>query len=291
MKKNISLSNSIIHTVLLLAVLVCIAPILNIIAISFSDTAAAATGSVYFIPKRPTLASYSKIVMEGTFGRSFIISVIRVVAALLISMPVQVMMAYALSKSKNAYPERNIVMWITLFTMLFGGGLIPTYIVMKTYGLVNSFWALVLPMVMNVWNMVIMMNFFRSVPGELEEAAMMDGADALKTLLWVYLPISLPMLATITLFTVVNHWNDFYLGLIYINDPKNYPIQTYIRSLAVQLDFSNIIDPKELMERLKVSSITFDAAKIVISMIPIICVYPFLQRYFVKGLVLGSVKE
>jgi putative aldouronate transport system permease protein len=291
MRKKISISNLIIHTVLLLAALVCIAPILNVIAISFSDTAAAATGSVYFLPKRPTLASYSKIVTEGTFGRSFMISVIRVVAALLISMPVQVMMGYALSKSKSAFPERNIAMWIALFTMLFNGGLIPTYIVMKMYGLVNSFWALVLPMAINVWNMVIMMNFFRSVPGDLEEAAVMDGADALKTLLWVYLPISLPMLATITLFTVVNHWNDFYLGLIYINDPKNYPIQTYIRSLAVQLDFSNIIDPKELVERLKVSSITFDAAKIVISMIPIICVYPFLQRYFVKGLVLGSVKE
>ncbi|GHU02458.1 ABC transporter permease [Spirochaetia bacterium] len=291
MKVRITLSNVIIHLALLLSALICIAPILNIIAISFSNTAVAATGKVFFVPKQPTLASYTKIIAEGTFLRSFVISVVRVVAAFLISMPVQVMMAYALSKDRKAYPERNVVMWITLFTMLFGGGLIPTYIVIKSYGLVNSFWALVLPMVMNVWNMIIMMNYFRSIPGELEEAAIMDGADAMKTLLKVYLPISLPMLATITLFLIVNHWNDFFLGLIYINDPRNFPIQTYIRGLSVQMDLSTITDPRLFAERLKVSAITFNAAKIVITMVPIICVYPFLQRYFVKGLVMGSVKE
>jgi putative aldouronate transport system permease protein len=291
MKTRITLSNVIIHLVLVLAALVCIAPILNIIAISFSDTAAAVTGRVFFVPKRATLASYNKIIVEGTFTRSFLISVARVVAALLISMPVQVMMAYALSKNRDSYPERNVVMWIALFTMLFNGGLIPTYIVVKSYGLVNSFWALVFPMVMNVWNMIVMMNYFRGIPGELEEAATMDGADAMKTLLWVYLPISLPMLATITLFMVVNHWNDFFLGLIYINDPRNFPIQTYIQGLSVQMDLSTISDPRELAERMKVNSITFNAAKIVISMVPIICIYPFLQRYFVKGLVMGSVKE
>jgi putative aldouronate transport system permease protein len=264
---------------------------MNILAISFSDTAAAATGSVFFVPKRPTIASYDKLITEGTFGRSFVISVIRVAVALAISMPVKIMMAYALSKSRKSYPERNIVMWITVFTMLFSGGLIPTYIIVKSYGLVNSFWALVLPMIMNVWDTVIMMNFFRAVPIELEEAADMDGADAMRTLFSIYLPIAVPMLATITLFTVVNHWNDFFLGLIYINDPKNYPIQTYIRSLSVKIDFSTITDARVLAERLKVSSITFNAAKIVVSMVPIVCVYPFLQKYFVKGLVMGSVKE
>jgi putative aldouronate transport system permease protein len=291
MKTRLVLSSVIIHAVLLFSVIVCLAPILNIAAISFSDSAAAATGNVFFLPKRVTLASYAKIITEGTFGRSFMISIVRVIAALFISIPVKVMMAYALSKNKAAYPERNVFMWIAVFTMLFNGGLIPTYIAVKSYGLVNSFWALVLPMVMNVWDMIIMMNFFRSVPGEIEEAAFMDGADAFQTLIKVFLPISLPMLATIALFTVVNHWNDFFLGLIYINDPKNFPIQTYIRGLSVQMDLSTITDPRMLAERLKVSSITFNAAKIVISMLPIICVYPFLQRYFVKGLIMGSVKE
>jgi putative aldouronate transport system permease protein len=289
--KRITASGVLIHAILISSALICIAPIINIIAISLSDTAAAVAGNVYLIPKQATLASYKKLVAEGTFGRAFMISVIRVAAAIAVSMPVKIMMAYALSKNKKAYPERNVIMWVSVFTMLFSGGLIPTYIVIKSYGLVNSFWVLVLPAVMSVWDAIIMMNFFRGVPSELEEAAIMDGAGAWRVLVSVYLPISLPVLATITLFTVVGHWNDFFTGLIYINDPKNYPIQTYIRSLTLKVDFSSITDPRLLAERLKVSAITFNAAKIVISMIPIVCIYPFLQRFFVSGLVMGSVKE
>jgi putative aldouronate transport system permease protein len=266
-------------------------PVINIIALSFSDSAIAATGKIYFVPKQFTLASYSKLITEGTFGRAFMISVFRVIAALAISLPVLIMMAYALSKSKNVFRERNVVLWIAVFTMLFNGGLIPTYVVMLTYRLINSFWALVLPLVMNVYNMLILMNFFRGIPAELEEAATIDGAGAFKTLWSLYLPISLSSLATISLFTVVNHWNDFFWGLIYINDSKNYPLQTYIRSLTMKIDFSALMDPRLLAEQLKVNSITFSAAKIVVSMVPILLVYPFLQRYFVSGLVLGSIKE
>jgi putative aldouronate transport system permease protein len=291
MKKGISFSSFFIHIFLLTGALICLMPVINIIALSFSDSAIAVTGKIYFVPKQFTLASYSKLITEGTFGRAFMISVFRVIAALAISMPVLIMMAYALSKSKNVFRERNIVLWIAVFTMLFNGGLIPTYVVMLTYRLINNFWALVLPLVMNVYNMLILMNFFRGIPVELEEAATIDGAGAFKTLMFVYLPISLPSLATISLFTVVNHWNDFFWGLIYINDSKNYPLQTYIRSLTMKIDFSALMDPRLLAEQLKVNSITFSAAKIVVSMVPILLVYPFLQRYFVSGLVLGSVKE
>jgi putative aldouronate transport system permease protein len=291
MKRGITFSSIFIHVFLLIGALVCLLPVVNILAISFSDSAIAVTGKVYFIPKQFTIASYSKLITEGTFGRAFMISVIRVIAALVISMPVMTMMAYALSKNKKNFRERNIIMWMAVFTMLFNGGLIPTYVVMMTYHLINSFWALVLPLVMNVYNMLILMNFFRGIPAELEEAATIDGAGAFRTLWSVYLPISLPVLATISLFTVVNHWNDFFWGLIYINNSQNYPLQTYIRSLTMKIDFSAFMDPKLLAEQLKVNSITFSAAKIVVSMIPILCIYPFLQRYFVSGLVLGSVKE
>jgi putative aldouronate transport system permease protein len=291
MKKGISFSSFFMHIFLLAGALICLMPVINIIALSFSDSAIAATGKIYFMPKQFTLASYSKLILEGTFGRAFMISVFRVIAALAISMPVLIMMAYALSKSKNVFKERNVVLWLAVFTMLFNGGLIPTYVVMLTYRLINNFWALVLPLVMNVYNMLILMNFFRGIPVELEEAATIDGAGAFKTLWSVYLPISLPSLATISLFTVVNHWNDFFWGLIYTNDSKNYPLQTYIRSLTMKIDFSALMDPRLLAEQLKVNSITFSAAKIVVSMVPILLVYPFLQRYFVSGLVLGSVKE
>jgi putative aldouronate transport system permease protein len=290
MRKHFTLSDLIIHVVLIAAAFACIVPVLNIIAISFSDSAEAATGKVFLIPQRATTAAYAKLITEGNFGRSFMISVIRAAATFAIAMPVRIMMAYALSKSTKAYPERNIIMWMGLFTMLFSGGLIPYYITVKNYGLVNTFWVLVIPGIMSFWDVILMMNFFRGIPVELEEAAILDGAGAMRTLLSVYLPVSLPMIATLTLFLVVGSWNDWFTGVIFISNPKDFPIQTYIRSLTIKLDFTNITDPQELIMRLKVNGINFNAAKIAVSMVPIICIYPFLQRYFVKGLVVGSVK-
>jgi len=290
--KKISISTSIIHVVLALTAFLCLVPILNIIAISFSESSVAIAGDVYFVPKRFNIVSYKRMIMESTFSRAFMISVMRVIAAVSIAMPVTILMAYALSKSPRVFRERNLVMWIAVFTMLFNGGLIPTYIMIKSYGLIDTFWVLVLPMVMNVFNMIIMMNFFRGIPKELEEAALMDGATALRTLISVYLPVSLPSIATITLFTVVNYWNDFFYGLVYINKMENYPLQTYIRSLTVPSDLlATVMDPELLAEYIKMNSITFNASKIVVSMVPVLILYPFLQRYFVSGLVMGSVKE
>ena len=292
MAKKISISTSIIHVVLALTAFLCLVPILNIIAISFSESSVAIAGDVYFVPKRFNIVSYKRMIMESTFSRAFMISVMRVIAAVSIAMPVTILMAYALSKSPRVFRERNLVMWIAVFTMLFNGGLIPTYIMIKSYGLIDTFWVLVLPMVMNVFNMIIMMNFFRGIPKELEEAALMDGATALRTLISVYLPVSLPSIATITLFTVVNYWNDFFYGLVYINKMENYPLQTYIRSLTVPSDLlATVMDPELLAEYIKMNSITFNASKIVVSMVPVLILYPFLQRYFVSGLVMGSVKE
>ena len=292
MAKKITVSIAIINLILALAALICIIPLVHIIAISFSESSVAIAGNVYFVPKQFTLASYEKLMTEGIFGRSFMISVLRVVMAVVISMPIMIIMAYALSKSPKVFRERNIVMWIAVFTMLFNGGLIPLYIIIRSYKLIDSFWVLVLPSVMNVFNMIIMMNFFRGVPVELEEAAVIDGAGVMRTLVSVYLPVSLPSLATITLFTVVNHWNDFFWGMIFMNKPENYPLQTYIRSLTLPTDtITSTMDPKLLAEYMKISGLTFNASKIVISMLPILVVYPFLQKYFVSGLVMGSVKE
>lgn len=258
-------------------------------AISLSETSAAATGTVYLWPKKFTLASYEKLLSESSFFKAFGVSIKRVLATLVVAMPITITMAYALSKEKKYYRERNIIMWLAIITMMFSGGLIPSYITIKNYGLINNFWVLVIPGALNVWNMIIMMNYFRSIPHELEEAAMIDGAGAWRTLVRVFLPISLPTLATITLFTVVNSWNDFFTGLVYITKTAEYPLQTYIRSLTVKIDFTSM-NPTQLIERMKVSSITFNATKIVVSMIPVMLVYPFLQRYFVSGLVMGSVK-
>jgi putative aldouronate transport system permease protein len=283
--------DSVIYSVLTVISLLCIAPIINTIAISFSDTAAASAGIVYFWPVRFTLASYKIMIAEGSFFRAFIVSVERVLLGGSINMLLVMMMAYPLSKEKKVFRQRNVFMWLVVVTMLFNGGLIPWYMTVKTVGLVDTIWSLVLPGAVPVFNLILLMNFYRGVPKELDEAATVDGAGPWYISFRIYVPVSLPALATITLFTVVWHWNDFFSGLIFINKPENYPLQTYIRQLVISLDYSKISDMNELKERLKVSNKTFNAAKIIVSMIPILCVYPFLQRYFVTGMVLGSIKE
>ncbi|NLG24671.1 MAG: carbohydrate ABC transporter permease, partial [Clostridiales bacterium] len=141
----------------------------------------------------------------------------------------------------------------------------------------------------STYNTILMMNFFRGIPRELDEAAAIDGASPWRILFTIYLPISLPVIATLALFCMMWHWNDYFTGLIYINDAAKYPLQTYIRNLTVDMDFDTM-SHEELIQRMEIGAITFNAAKIVISMIPVMVVYPFLQKYFVKGLVLGSVK-
>lgn len=289
-KSNITIGTVLVYVILLLGAILCLLPVLNMIAISFSESSVAVTGTVYLIPKKFTLAAYKKLLVEGNFIRSFMISVVRVVAQLAVTMPVTVMMAYALSKNDKKFKERNVLMWYAVITMLFSGGLIPTYLAVKSYKMLDTFWALILPSALNVFNMIIMMNFFRGIPKELDEAAEMDGAGAWITLIKVYLPLSLPVMATVTLFTAVASWNDFFSGMIYITNVNNYPLQTYIRSLTLDIDYGSL-SPSELEERMKITGINFNAAKIMVSMIPVLIIYPFLQRYFVSGLVMGAVKE
>ena len=138
--------------------------------------------------------------------------------------------------------------------------------------------------------MLIVMNYFRGIPKELEESAVIDGAGPWRILWSIFLPLALPTIATVSLFIIVGTWNEFFAGLIYIKDIKNYPLQTYIRSLTINVDFV-MLTKEELIERMKINGLTFNSAKVVVAMLPVLCIYPFLQKYFVKGLVLGSVKE
>ena len=186
---------------------------------------------------------------------------------------------------------RNIYLWVLVFTMLFNAGTIPWYMAIRTAGLLDTIWALVLPCAVSAYNIILMMNFFKGIPSALEEAALVDGAGPWRTLFQIYIPLSKPSIATITLFTVVYHWNNFYDGLVLMSKPNHYPLQTYIYQLTVTVDVRTITNIDTLKELLKVSGLTLNASKLVVSMVPILLVYPFLQRYFVTGLTLGSVKE
>ena len=202
-------------------------------------------------------------------------------------------MAYPLSKSPRVFRMRNVYMWLMVFTMLFNGGLIPTFLLVKSLGLLNTVWSLVLPGAVSVYNVIILMNFNKGIPPSLEESALIDGANPLQILLWIYVPLAKASIATIALFTMVYHWNEYFMGKIYINTLDQQPLQTYIQGLSVSLTTQQMasLTPEEIIRKLAMSNVTFNSAKAIVSMIPVVAVYPFLQRFFVTGLVMGAVKE
>ena len=278
-----------IYLTVIFMTMCCLFPLLNMVAISFSDKAAASANMVGLVPVDFITSAYKTLLGESQFWVSFWISIKRVFLGTIINMILTILLAYPLSKSKREFKGHDVYMYIVIFAMLFSGGMIPIYLTIKSYGLLNSIWALILPGAVPVFNVILLMNFFKGVPKSLEEAAAIDGASKLTILLKIYLPISMPALATIILFCIVNHWNDFFSGLVYMNKTSMYPLQTYIQQLSV--DMSQITDPEQLKRFAQVSNKTLDAAKIVVSTIPLLIIYPFLQKYFVSGIVIGAVKE
>ncbi|MGO4545422.1 carbohydrate ABC transporter permease [Paenibacillus sp. 2TAB23] len=275
--------------VLVLVAILCIFPLIHIIAISFSSSSAAAAGQVRLWPVDFTLASYEYTASRGEFWQSMWVSVKRLALGTPLNLLLTIMVAYPLSKESNALRFRLVYAWAFFLTMLFNGGLIPWYVTLKEYGLLNSIWALVLPGAVPVFSIILLLNFFREVPKELEEAALIDGASQWTTLWKIYVPISKPALATLALFAMVEHWNSWFDGLILMGNPDNYPLQSYIQTIVIQQNLSNV-SRDELLNLALISDRTLKASQIFLGSLPIIMAYPFLQKYFVKGIVLGSVK-
>lgn len=293
MRKKLTVTDIWIAIILVFCGLICLVPILNTVAISFSDKTSAALGEVKFWPVKFNLASYQAMLEEEQFSTSFLVSIKRVILGTSINMGLSVLMAYPLSKETFQFKYKNIYMWIVVFTMMFNGGLVPTFMVVKNLNLINTIWALVLPGAVPVFNVILLMNFFKGIPKSLEEASCVDGASPWDILWKIYIPLSKPALATITLFAIVNHWNSFFDGKIYIDSLDKLPLQTYIQSLIVDLNPQQmaLMTPEQLTEHMKMSSLTFNSAKVVVSMVPILLIYPFLQKYFVTGIVMGAIKE
>lgn len=293
MKRKLNVVDYIIIIFLLLLTFSCLVPILNTLAMSFSDKTSAALGKVAFLPVNFTTAAYQEMFQDNRFFTAFGVSVFRVLLGTSLNLIFSIFMAYPLSKSKKEFGCRNIYMWILVFTMMFNGGLVPTFLVINQLQLIDTIWALVLPGAVNVFNTIILMNFYKGIPSALEEAARVDGAGPWTILLRVIIPLAKPSIATIALFAIVNHWNAFFDGKIYINTPAKQPLQTYIQALTVQLSPQAMANmtPDEIIRKMEVSNITFNSAKAFVSMIPILAIYPFLQKYFVTGIVMGAVKE
>lgn len=288
-KKKKFISQVFIWFFVIVFTLSCLLPLVNMIAISLSGSEAVASNSVGLLPVDFTTATYKKLLNDTQFWNSFWISIKRVVFGTAINMFFTITMAYPLSKSKYRFPAREFYIKIVIFAMLFSGGIIPIFMVVSNLHLLNTIWALILPGAVPVFNVILLINFFKGIPDALDEAARIDGATPLQILYKVYLPVSLPALATVALFSIVGHWNDYFSGLIYMNNASLYPLQTYIQQLTV--DITQITDAEQLKQLATMNNRAFNATKIVVSTIPLLIIYPFLQKYFVSGIVIGAVKE
>ncbi|MBM7564256.1 carbohydrate ABC transporter permease [Paenibacillus sacheonensis] len=270
--------------------LLCLLPLIHVLALSFSSSAAATAGYVKFWPVQFTTNSYHFVLKKPEFLASVWVSLQRVSLGTIVNMALTVLLAYPLSKEVKAFRMRTYYVWAFFLTILFGGGLIPWYMVIKETGLLDSIWALIIPGAVPVFNVILLLNFFRGLPKELEEASFIDGAGHWTTMWRIYVPLSLPALATITLFAMVGHWNSWFDGLILMNSPDHYPLQSYLQTVVIRRDLS-LVSQSSLADLANVSDRTSKAAQIFMGALPILLVYPFLQRFFMKGIVLGSVKE
>ncbi len=281
-----------LNTILLIIMgLLCLLPVLHVFALSLSSNAAVSAGRVAFWPVEFTLNSYEFALLDPQFIRSFGISVLRVILGVSINIVLIVITAYPLSKTSDKLHGRNLYVVYFFLTMLISGGMIPTYLVVSKTGLIDTIWALIIPGALPVYNMIIMMNFMRGIPKELEESALIDGASPIQVLVKVLLPILKPALATITLFCILNHWNDWFSGLLYMNKTTNYPLQTHLQTMLTNFETllrQNTTSYYEIIS--KMNARTGRAAQIFLAALPMLVIYPFIQKYFTKGLTLGSVK-
>lgn len=291
--KHISLSRKvfIVCNFLLLTILalLCLLPLINVLAISLSSRSAASAGLVKLLPVEFTLSSYKYVLSKSEFVASLIVSFKRLILGVTVNMLLTILIAYPLSKDRDAFKSRSFYTWFFLITILFSGGLVPGYMAIKSYGLLDSIWALVLPGAVPVFNVVLLMNFFRELPKEIEEAALLDGAGQWYIMWKFFVPLSKPALATLVLFCAVGHWNSWFDGILYMNSPNNYPLQSYLQTVIINRDLTRV-NASNMQQMAEISDRTAKAAQVFIGSLPILAVYPFLQKYFTKGLVMGSVK-
>ena len=277
------------YVILTFLALACFIPLIHVFAVSLSSSAAATGGLVTLWPVEFTLESYAYVARRAAFWKSMGVTVLRVVLGVGLNMFFCIMCAYPLSKEKDQFRFRSIYAWYFFITMLVSGGLIPLYMIIRQTGLIGTIWALVIPGAVPVYNIVLLLNFFRQTPRELEEAAIVDGASQWRIMWQLFVPTSTAALATVALYSTVYHWNDWFSGILYMNNPNQYPLQSYLRSVVIDMKLTNM-GAQDWQALALVSDKTVKCAQIFLAALPILLVYPFLQKYFVKGMVLGSVK-
>lgn len=279
---------------LILFALTTLLPFLNLVAKGFSGESAVISGRVLFWPLDPTIKTYSYVLQGNTFFNAFKVSVLITLVGSVSAVVVTAMTAYPLSRSNFRGRKGFLYLWV--FIMLFNGGMVPNYMLYRVLGLMDTMWCLMLPGLVSVYNMLLIKNYFETLPDSLEEAARIDGASNMRVLFQIVLPISLPMLATITLFYAVSYWNDYFTARMYISSIDKRPLQLYLYDLinnALQIMNQGADGNTGALSADDVMNLTPEsvrAAAITLSTLPILLVYPQLQKYFVSGIVVGSVK-
>ncbi len=273
--------------------LLILLPYLNVVALSFNDGKDAARGGVYFWPRVWTLDNYREVFRDGSIVRAYRITIGRTVLGTLMSLAVTTLAAFALTQAE--LPGRKFIIVAFTFTMLFGGGTIPTYIQYKELGLLDTFWVYVIPPLVSVTYLIMVRAFFESLPYGLQEAAKLDGCGYFGVLFRVILPLSKPILAVVGLYTAVNHWNDWYAGAFYMTSNKLWPVQTVLqqmlaRAMDAQQDVSQNISAAIAANQRAVTTDSLKMSAVIITTVPILCVYPFAQKYFAKGTLVGAIK-
>lgn len=272
-----------VYSILTLTALSVIFPLLYVVSVSLTPyTEVLKNGGFTIIPSKINFNTYAAFLEDSKIPRSYLVTIFITVVGTFVNLLVTTLMAYPLSK-KNM-PLRNILLMLILFTMLFGGGIIPTYLIVKGTGLIDSVWAMIIPGSVATFYLLIMKTFFENMPESLDEAAKIDGASELRILWQIVLPLSMPIMATVGLFYSVSHWNEFFAAIIYISDNSLHPLQVILRGMLNQselpeLDFERVVPTESLQ-----------MAAVVLSTLPIVVVYPFIQKYFTQGAMLGSVK-
>lgn len=280
-----------VKVMLWLALIVVAVPLIYIVANSFSSPSAVSAGKVLLWPVEPSVKAYKEAFSDPMIMKGYLNSFIYAVSGTLISVTLTIAIAYPLSR--RTFFGRNVIMSVLIFTMLFSGGLIPTYLVVQDLGMLNTRWAMVIPSAIGVWQVIIARTFFRStIPDELYEAATIDGASDLRFLWSIVLPLSKPVIAVIALMYAIFQWNSYFDALIYLKDPGLYPLQIVLRNVLILNTLTGSTTTTNLAQQLEQQQLAnvLKYALIVISSLPVLVIYPFVARHFTKGVMVGAVK-
>ncbi|CAH1208080.1 Diacetylchitobiose uptake system permease protein DasC [Paenibacillus allorhizoplanae] len=275
----------VVYFILIILALLCLLPFLYVVAVSVTPESEVVRKGIVIIPESFTFLAYKEVFISHGIGQAYKITLFRTIVGTALNVLFTVLAAYPLSK--KYLPGRSTFLIFIVFTMMFSGGLIPTYLLIRSLGLLNSPWVLIIPHLISAFNLVIIKGFFEQLPAEIEESARVDGASELQALWRIILPLSMPVLATISLFYAVGHWNSYFDAIVYLNDANLMPLQVVLRNILLNIASESA---ESMANSGTVSKFAVQMAAVVVTTVPILIVYPFMQKHFTKGVLMGSIK-